>query len=249
MLSMLICDQNQEERDLLKKHSKDSVAFCSNDELEIGMTASVDEAKQYIEKQELLDVAFQEVTMPQGITMTKNLRIRYQYSELLLIADASISPMAYLTPEIRAASLLLRPFSEAQSRQVVNQFFQSLYRERTKEEMEKVMIIENRQGKIRIPYDKIYYIEVKGRKIYIRLKDEEYSKYETMEQMIKKLPKQFLRCHRSFVINKNYVTKVRLSENLIYLEDEITVPLSRRYKADMKAYMNCSNISEGGRDQ
>ena len=109
MLSMLICDQNQEERDLLKKHSKDSVAFCSNDELEIRMTASVDEAKQYIEKQELLDVAFQEVTMPQGITMTKNLRIRYQYSELLLIADASISPMAYLTPEIRAASLLLRP--------------------------------------------------------------------------------------------------------------------------------------------
>lgn len=246
MVFMLIYDQKREEHQILKTQSKDAVAFCSaNDKLDIEAVTNIKETKKYMEKHELLDVAFGEVTMLQGIDIVKKLRCNYDNIELCLIADASISPMTYMTPDIRAASLLLRPFTADQSRQIINQFFQSMYRRRNiQNEVEKVLILKNRQGEIKIPYSKIYYLEVQGRKIYIRLKDKEYSQYETMENMLKILPEEFLRCHRSFVINRNYITRVKLSENTIYLEDKIMVPLSRRYKAEIKNYLKSISQKE-----
>ena len=95
------------------------------------------------------------------------------------------------------------------------------------------------------PYSQIYYIEVRGKKIFIRLKEKEYSKYDSMEHVMEELPDQFIRCHRSYTVNKEYIVGIRLSNNLIMLEDDIIVPLSRRYKADMKAYMK--EVREKGR--
>ena len=106
------------------------------------------------------------------------------------------------------------------------------------------MVIEDREGKISVPYSKIYYLEVREKKIFVRLKDKEYSKYGTLENVLKELSDDFIRCHRSFAVNKHYIDRVKLSENAIYLEHNIMVPLSRSYKAELKEYMKSLQTKE-----
>jgi DNA-binding LytR/AlgR family response regulator len=243
MISMMLFDQDIKEGQSLIEYSKNAVAHCSEDALTIVNCEKERQARQFLEKKELLDTAFVDVTNNLGLQISKEVRQAYELSELLVIADETVSPMEYLTPEIRASSLLLRPFDEKQGKRIVQQFFQSFYRWQNTSNEDKVFVIENRQGKVSIPYSKIYYIEVREKKVFIRLKEKEYSKYDTMENLVKELPDSFIRCHRSFVVNKNYISRIKLSENVIYLDDTIEVPLSRSYKADIKAYIK--ELKEG----
>ena len=100
------------------------------------------------------------------------------------------------------------------------------------------MVLENREGRLSIPFSHIYYLEVREKRVFVRLKEKEYSKYDTLEHMIQELPEGFIRCHRSFVVNGQCISRVKLSENCIYLADDIQVPLSRSYKAAIKEYMD-----------
>ena len=85
---------------------------------------------------------------------------------------------------------------------------------------------------------------MREKKIFVRLKDKEYSKYGTLENVLKELSDDFIRCHRSFAVNKHYIDRVKLSENAIYLEHNIMVPLSRSYKAELKEYMKSLQTKE-----
>lgn len=237
MITMLMFDPLREESETLREQSSYAVARQSEDQLVVSCFAKTDQVREEIGKGKLLDVAFLDVTAPGGIGLSKEVRRDNELAQLLLIADASVSPMKYMTPDIRAASLLLRPFPREVSRQIVYQFFQSIFRDQKEADTDRKMVIENRDGRISIPYSKIYYIEVRGKKIYVRLKEKEYSKYETMDNMMKQLPDDFIRCHRSFVVNKSYITRLKISENIIYLQDDIIVPLSRSYKPELKEFM------------
>ena len=65
---------------------------------------------------------------------------------------------------------------------------------------------------------------------------EEYGFYLTMDRLAEELPEQFLRCHRSFIVNSRKIRKIMLSQNLIGLEDGFDIPLSRSYKAVLKGF-------------
>ena len=60
--------------------------------------------------------------------------------------------------------------------------------------------------------------------------------------MEKRLPGFFCRCHRSYIINMRKVTAVKASLNLIEMQDEIQVPLSRSYKKAIKEYHKNAGI-------
>ena len=99
---------------------------------------------------------------------------------------------------------------------------------------EETLLIETREGKTYIPLSKIYYFEAREKKIYVRLKKQEFTFYDTIEHLEESLPEGFLRCHRSFIVSRSRVQKVMLSKNLIELEDGISLPLSRSYKPVFK---------------
>ena len=58
--------------------------------------------------------------------------------------------------------------------------------------------------------------------------------YETMEHLTERLPDYFVRCHRSFIVNRQRIRRVMLSKSLIELEQGIQLPLSRSYKPAFK---------------
>lgn len=235
---MLIYDRDVEEKKHLVFLSKDVTADLSEEKLDFISLENTKQVQDFLEKNHVLDLACMDVKKREDILLLRELRQKYSQAEILIVADVMISPMEYLTPDIRAASLLIRPFQEKQCKDTVKDFFQAFYRTRETVDNKAALVIENREGKVVIPFQQIYYIEVRERKVFVRILNKEYSQYESLEHIIEVLPDTFLRCHRSFVINTEYLDYVKLSENTIYLKNNIIVPLSRSYKQEIKEYLH-----------
>lgn len=239
MVTMLVYSLRRRETQPFARMVKEIFAYLSEEELNLHCFCAPALLTEFLEQGPLLDLACIGVVGKEEIALLHRIRKLYAQAQLLLVADASISPMEYLTPQIRAASLLLYPYEEKQKEEVLRAFLRSCLFERQEPLKEKdFLVVENREGRIRIPFSQIYYIEVRERKIFIRIKNKEYSKYDSMEHMMTQLPEGFVRCHRSFAFNIRHLERIRLSENTVYLEHGMAVPLSRSYKSAVKEYMH-----------
>ena len=235
---VLLYNRIKKEQEAIRNQIKDNVAFLSDAELTIDDFMNVPDAIELIEADEPVDMAVLEIGRDEEIKMSKELRAKKEEALLMLLASKDLSPMTYMTPEIRACSLLLRPFDKEMLHQTVRMFVKEYFRQKDTSQEGAYILIESRQGKVRIRADQIYYIEVRGKKVYFRMKDREYSKYVSLEKVKEELPDSFLQCHRSFLFNTRYLELVKVSENTIFLDNGITVPLSRSYKAEIKEYIN-----------
>lgn len=240
MITMLVYGLRRREQENFTGTLKEVFAYLSEERLDLLCFSTPVMIRKFLEKEALLDFACVGVMGQEELVLLHQIRSQYTQAELLLIADASISPMKYLTPDVRAASLLLYPYEKKQMVQVLQEFLRSCLREREQDSAREqdFLVLENREGRTVIPFRQIYYIEVRERKVFIRVKNKEYSKYDSMEHILRQLPDIFVRCHRSFAFNVQHLERVKLSENAVYLEHGIMVPLSRSYKSAMKEYIH-----------
>ena len=76
--------------------------------------------------------------------------------------------------------------------------------------------------------------ESREKKLFCNTGDEEYPFYGTLDQLAEQLGEDFVRCHRSFLANRKKIERVYLSGNVIELKGNISLPLSRSYKPEVK---------------
>ncbi|MBR2765068.1 MAG: LytTR family transcriptional regulator DNA-binding domain-containing protein [Blautia sp.] len=237
MINMLISDTDKEEKKVIEASCRECTAFNSEEKLCIFYVGDPEKPQRDLEKEDLFHLAIVDVCAGGGLALAEKLRELFPQLHLMVIAEARISPLAYVNPRIRATGLLLRPFADEVVRRTCAEFLtgSGVFRQ---DEDEHSFLVQNSEGKTLIPYRKIYYFEAREKKIFVRTKSREYGIYEVLDHLMQELPPEFLRCHRGFIINTDMFESVRFSENAIYLNGGISVPLSRSYKADVKEYMN-----------
>lgn len=73
----------------------------------------------------------------------------------------------------------------------------------------KMLTIRHRDCIIRIPLNKIEYLEARDKQVFVHCTNGiEHSMYATLKAVEPCLDKRFLRCHKSFVVNMDYVQKL-----------------------------------------
>ena len=149
----------------------------------------------------------------------------------MLIADASIAPTEYLRPGIVANSLLLKPLSAKSVFKAFSELFSSLERQNDSDSGDggESFCIEIRGEKQFISYGDIYYLKP-ARKDFVNTKNSEIGFYATLDTLADSLPEQFVRCHRGFIVNRKKIKTISYSQKLIFLNNDMLVPLSRGYK-------------------
>ena len=217
MIFGIMLDSNQQEEQRIRQYLRKLTAYYTDEKLELkvlhGFTSFVEE----VQKAGLLDVAIIDVTMQGALEAARLLRRQFAKIEILVIADVSVSPVQYMHPSIRASALLLRPESMVWE-DTMRDFYEQLPAVREQQESQRnVLWIKNREGTFRIPFEQIYYLEAREKKVFVRTRQEEFGVGETMERLAEQLPENFVRCHRSFVVNEEHITQIRLSESLLYL--------------------------------
>ncbi len=242
MISALVLDPYGQETDLMKMHLKRLSGRLTEERLAVHMAGTAEKARNLLGELEFLKMALIDVTVNGGLNFAKEVRKTFPDSEILIVADTTVSPMRYLHPEIHACSLLLRPFVQTDISAVMGEYFRQSIRDLL-EKNEQVFWMKTREGTQKIPMYSICYFEAREKKLMVRTKRDSYTFSGTIDHLIEELPEMFVRCHRSFVINREMIRTVRLAEGEIELEQGLVVPLSRSYKKDLKEYMHGSTES------
>lgn len=237
MKIFVICDGRKIEIDFLKEISTKNIARVCDEKWKIKDCLRTGQLKGWMENAPDFDVVYLDVTMTDAISIAEKIRKENKNTIFLLIADTSISPVTYLKPSIQAASLLLRPFQNDQVETAVADTW-NLYMEQNLSDEETIQAM-NDEEKIRIPYPKISYFESCNKRVCLTVENQTYSFSDTLGNIEKRLPDYFVRCHRSFIVNRRKIKEIYLSQGEIILEDDTSVPISRSYKPVIKELRKC----------
>ena len=158
-----------------------------------------------------------------------------------LIEDGSKIDMMcldHMRPSINAQSLLLKPLDSESVKEVLNESISSYITKFSEKDDDNFFVVETRGERELIPYDRILFYETREKKVFLNTGDMEYPFYGTLDQLEEKLADRFLRCHRSYLVNKSKINKIYLSQNHLLLNSGEEIPLSRSYKPGVKQFMN-----------
>ncbi len=232
MISILVYDSQAGELEMMKRIIPRAAARMTEEKWQMHYFSDRGELLGFMKERPLLDLACYDVAPRGSIEDLEKIRADGNQAQLLIIADATMSPLEYIRPTILASSLLLRPITPEQ----VSDRFCELLSKMLADTAggEEKLVIDTREGRTYVPLSQIYYLEAREKKIYVRLKRQVLTFYDTLDHLEETLPEMFSRCHRGFIVNRSYVRTVMLSKNLLALEDGIEVPLSRKYKAEFK---------------
>ena len=193
--------------------------------------------KKLIEEDPRLHLVCLDLSMRDAVDSAKKLRSRSSETYMILVADMAIPPTVYMRPSIGAESLLLRPLDFAQIREVLSEAIGTYAKRFLNADDRKVFVLERKSFRELIEYDRICYFESREKKLFCNTGFEEYSFYGTLDLLQEQLGDAFIRCHRSFLVNKKKVVRVFLSQNLLELEGNIELPLSRSCKPAIKEFL------------
>ncbi len=233
---MLIYCSDEAELQEIGRQARELAAYLTEEKWDFSCFSDLKEVEAFCAGNPLLHLACYDVAKSGSLDCLSRARRRLESMLLMLIADAGMSPMEYVRPDILAASLLIRPFEKGMLRDKLRDLILKYLEKLEQGNSAEFFVLETREGATSIPYRQIYYVEARDKRIYLRLRDKEYAFYDTMDELERRLPDSFLRCHRSFLVNRLYVEQVLLSQGELRLSHGIIVPLSRSYKPRFKHF-------------
>lgn len=218
------------ETTLLERCFREEVARHTEEGVTVAAIPDREILSEFLEKRMQADVGCVDVTVPDGIRQAELLRAHYPKLILILLASPEMSPVTYLKPAVLAAGLLLKPVKEQAAAEVFREILLNLL----PEPGEGTFLLETREEIQRVPYGNILYFEARAKKIYACMEDREYGFYDTIDRLEQALPPLFVRCHRSYLVNREWIGGVKLPSGCLRLKNNMELPLSRSYKNHFK---------------
>lgn len=196
--------------------------------------ANKDELKLALNKMEGCAFSCVDIGHGEGMGVVRAIRTVAPHAELMLVVGEGVSPMEYIVPGVMPTGLVQLPASATRVREAAVSFMTYVLRDICEESSTDALLVETRERKMRIPFSNIYCFESKAKRITVRLRREEHGYYDTLDRLQKALPSNFIRCHRSYIVNLDHVSGLVLSEGVVVLDDKTRVPVSRTYRTKIK---------------
>ncbi len=181
------------------------------------------------------DMIFLDIQMPgpDGVQLAK--RLRQQGFGGVLIFVTVLAERMLDAFEVEAMDYLCKPVDEDRLERALRRSL-----ERLDKKEEKSLFIQTMNWYRSVKLKDIYYCEVINRKIYLHTRDgvmEYYGKIKDVEQQT---APYLIRCHRSFLVNPDYLKEYGNGE--IALENGDRIPVSKKYHSvfveGMMGYMD-----------
>lgn len=202
------------------------------------------------------DFIFLDIQMP-GMT---GMDVAYQLrkTESLIIFSTAYDQYAIQAFEVEALDYLIKPFTNKRFEEVlkrakkmielnqrkafsqrVERLFKS-YNQSSSPSLTEIVIL-NKGLEDRIPVTNIHYIESSSVYVIIHTKRKQYIYRAALEMLASQLPQEFIRIHRSYIINSTFVLKSRYLNNNTFsfeMANEKVLKSSRTYKKAIAAFLS-----------
>ena len=218
MIKFAICDDEPLMAQALAGHLAD---YMKEKSMTAYSVSNFSDGRTLLESAGSFDVIFLDIQMeqPDGMETARLLRRRGDYS--LLVFVTVLKELVFDAFQVEAYDYLLKPLDSARFKQTMNRVLRSL-EQRTAEDI----VIQRGTGCEVVLLSDIVYCEVLGRKIYLHKSDGTVSDYyDKLEDLERRVDGRFFKCHRSYLVNLDYVRGCQDGQVLLFQGERI--PASR----------------------
>lgn len=190
--------------------------------------------EELIASEKRFDIVFLDIKMQgiNGIAAARQLRLREQYGEAILIFITGLKEYVFDALDLYAFQYLLKPIDERKFSEVLKRAAKEAEKKREK----RGLYIKSK--KLTLDQADILYIESRGKKAEIHTAGsrESIEFYAALDELEKELDESFYRCHRSYIVNMSHIAEY--DSDSITLTNGTKVYLAqKKYGEFKKAYM------------
>lgn len=222
MLNFVLCDDNINilnkmakmlETLFIKNNYDAKVSFCSDNPNEI---------LEYTQKNEtnvlILDINLKfEMS---GIELAK--KVREKNKSAYIIFTTGHLEYAMLAYKVKTFDYLAKPVTIERLEETLFRLFSDAYETRNK--------YIKLNSKTIINQDDILYIKRDGMKLIFHTKNKQYEAYNSFNKLKDCLSDNFVRCHKSYLVNINKINRVELGSNMIVFDNINSCYIGPKYK-------------------
>lgn len=227
VLKCLIVDDEPIARQIIESYIQELPNF----EL-VGSCKNAFEVMEFLQN-ETVDILFLDINMPKlsGISLLKTLQQKPE-----VIITTAYSEYAVEGFELSVTDYLLKPFSierfiqavqKVQQKKISNPVKEIIKEVTVKEQEQEAVFVKSDKKLIKLNFDDIQYVEAYGNYVKI-FTDTMILTPHTLSDFLDKLPSNFLRIHKSYVVN---FSRLKLIDgNQFVLSKEIKLPIGKSYR-------------------
>ena len=218
MIKFAICDDEPLMAQELAGHLVD---YMKENLITAYSLSSFSDGRALLDAIDRFDVIFLDIQMeqPDGMETAKLLRRRGDHS--LLVFVTVLKELVFDAFQVEAYDYLLKPLDRARFKQTMERVLRSLDRKTAED-----IVIQRGTGCEVVLLSDIVYCEVLGRKIYLHKHDGTVSDYyDKLEDLERRVDGRFFKCHRSFLVNLDYVRGCQ--DGQVLLAQGERIPASR----------------------
>ena len=168
-----------------------------------------------------IDILFLDIQMKQlnGIETARKIRSKGYKGFLIFITV--LKEMVFQSFEVQPFDYLLKPIKYDDFQKTMERLLLSM----KSADKENLLIQRGSESSI-VSFGEIIFCEIIDRKVYLHLKSAEViDYYDRIENLEKKLDNRFFRCHRSYLINLQYL--ISYKNGFAHMVENHQVPVSR----------------------
>ena len=218
MIKFAICDDEPLMAQELAGHLAD---YMKENLITAYSVSSFSDGRALLDAIDRFDVIFLDIQIeqPDGMETAKLLRRRGDHS--LLVFVTVLKELVFDAFQVEAYDYLLKPLDRARFKQTMERVLRSLDRKTAED-----IVIQRGTGCEVVLLSDIVYCEVLGRKIYLHKHDGTVSDYyDKLEDLERRVDGRFFKCHRSFLVNLDYVRGCQ--DGQVLLAQGERIPASR----------------------
>ena len=201
IMRVVICDDEKVTCSEIEKMLS-FFAFEKCIKLEVDVFFDGDTLTEYLKKEKAPDILFLDIELPgmNGVEVGKYIRDILRNTDMFMIYISSKKEYALELFQNQPFDFLIKPIKKERLYHVMEKIFSIIGKNECNFEYK------NQGNSYRIMYKDILYFQSTGRKINIVMKKEIRTFYGKLNEIEKRIPENvFLRIHKSYLVNKNYV--------------------------------------------
>ncbi len=217
MIHIAICDDEQV---ILNRMAKLVTDFFHTQNIEIKIFLFSD-GEELLNSDKNIDILFLDIQMKplNGIETAK--RMRNQNYKGTLIFITVLKEMVFQSFEVQPFDYLLKPIEWDAFKKTMERLLLSM-----KNANKENLLIQKGTACNIVSFNEIIFCEIIDRKVYLHLKSADViDYYDRIENLEKKLDNRFFRCHRSYLINMQFL--ISYKNGFAYMAENHQIPVSR----------------------
>ena len=236
MLNFVLCDDSIPS---LKRLSKmlESIFIRNNIEAKIGLLASTpQETLEYINNNKV-DVLFLDINLNSNLTGCDIADlIRRKNKNVYIIFLTGHLEYALLAYKYKTFDYLPKPIIDERLEETVLRLIEDM-------SIETSRFIKVNNNKTLINANDIHYIKKDGMKLVFCTSKENFETYSSFSKFETCLPGNFVRCHKSYIVNINNVKNFKINENILELKNNQSCSIGAKYKTNFMEVFKNGNFS------